>query len=54
MISLVIPTTSKAKIYSDNTLYKNYVKSFNRKHDPKLDSWNKLIKHWNKLIKNKS
>jgi hypothetical protein len=38
------------KTYSNNTLYKNYVKSFSRKHDPELDSWNKLIKHWNKLI----
>lgn len=46
--------TCQDKTYSDNTLYKNYVKSFNRKHDPELDSWNKLIKHWNKLIKNKS
>jgi len=39
------------KMYGDNTLYKNNIKSFNRKHDPELDSWNKLINHGTKLIK---
>jgi hypothetical protein len=38
------------KKYVDN-FYKDYVVSNDRKHDPELNSWNKLIQHGNTVIK---
>jgi hypothetical protein len=38
------------KKYIDN-FYKDYVVSKDRKHDPELDSWNKLIQHGKTVIK---
>jgi hypothetical protein len=31
------------RMYLNNTVYKNYVKTHDRRHDPQLDSWNKLM-----------
>lgn len=37
------------KKYVDN-FYKDYVVAYERKHDHKLDSWNRLVQHGNTLI----
>jgi len=39
------------RLYLSNNIYKNYVKTYNRRYDTQLDSWNKLTQHGNNLIK---
>jgi len=41
------------RAYLSNNLYKKYIKLLDRRNDPELNSWNKLISHKEKLIKKK-